>query len=163
MRYALARQLEDGSWPYGDASFHRWIDSFHTGFMLGALDIYARATGDAAAAGAVARGLTLYRSTFFGPAGEPYYFADRHHPYDVHSAAQALITLTQLKDRDASLAELAGRVASFMIESFLADDGHFRYQIRRTHTVSIPYMRWSQAWGVRGLAAMIESGGNSAS
>lgn len=154
--FVLARQREDGSWPYGDASFHRWSDSFHTGFVLSALDVFARATGDAEAARAVARGATIYAKQFFGPAGEPYYFADQPYPYDVHSAAQGVITLVQLRNLDPSYGVLAERVGRYLVEHFLAPDGHFRYQIRRTHRVSIPYMRWSQAWGVRGLAALIE-------
>lgn len=156
VRFVLARQRDDGSWPYGEASFHRWIDSFHTGFVLGALDVFAEATGDAAAASAVDRGAKLYAERFFGPHGEPYYFADRRYPYDVHSAAQGVITLTQLKRGDPSLGVLADKVGAFLVDRFLAPDGHFRYQIRRTHTVSIPYMRWSQAWGVRALAALTE-------
>jgi hypothetical protein len=58
---------------------------------------------------------------------------------------------------DASFRTLAERVGQFLIDRFLAPDGHFRYQIRRTHQVSIPYMRWSQAWGIRGLAALVET------
>jgi hypothetical protein len=157
VRFVLARQREDGSWPYGEASFHRWTDSFHTGFVLSALDVFARATGDAQSAQAVARGAAAYSGSFFGPAGEPYYFADRHYPYDVHSAAQGIMTLVQLSDLDASFRTLAERVGQFLIDRFLAPDGHFRYQIRRTHQVSIPYMRWSQAWGIRGLAALVET------
>jgi hypothetical protein len=155
-RYVLARQRPDGSWPYGEAAHHRWIDSFHTGFVLAALDVFARATRDRETEAAVARGAAFYAARFFGPRGEPFYFADRRHPYDVHSAAQAVITFTQLADRDPALAALAARVAGYMVDRFLAPDGHFRYQLRRTHVVSIPYMRWSQAWGVRALAAIME-------
>lgn len=157
IRFVLARQRADGSWPYGEASFHRWTDSFHTGFVLGALDVFARATSDAATNRAVARGSTVYAREFFGPQGEPYYFVDRRYPYDVHSASQGVVTLRQLRDRNPSYEALANRVGEFLIKRFLARDGHFRYQIRRTHTVSIPYMRWSQAWGVRGLSALVES------
>jgi hypothetical protein len=157
VRFVIARQREDGMWPYGESSFHRWTDSFHTGFVLGALDVFARATGDPGAACAVGLGATAYTQHFFGPAGEPYYFADRRYPYDVHSAAQGVITLVQLRDLDPSYGALAARVGRFLIDQFLASDGHFRYQIRRTHRVSIPYMRWSQAWGVRGLAALLET------
>jgi len=155
VRYVLARQRADGSWPYGEASFHRWTDSFHTGFVLGALDVFARATSDPGADRAVARGAAAYARAFFGPAGEPFYFADRHYPYDVHAASQGLITLRQLRGRDALYGALAKKVGRFLVDRFLAPDGHFRYQIRRTHAVSIPYMRWSQAWGVRGLAALV--------
>src|SRR5439155_12625115 len=41
--YALARQRADGSWPYGEARHQGWTDSFHTGFVLGALDVFRRA------------------------------------------------------------------------------------------------------------------------
>jgi hypothetical protein len=156
VRYVLARQGEDGSWPYGEASFHRWSDSFHTGFVLSALDVYARATGDAVTEAAVTRGTGLYCGTFFGSDGEPYYYSNRQYPYDVHSAAQAVITLCQLKDHVAEAGPLAERVGRYLVKHFLAPDGHFLYQIRRTHRVSIPYMRWSQAWGVRALAALAE-------
>jgi hypothetical protein len=156
VRFVLARQQADGSWPYGAARFHRWIDSFHTGFVLSALDVFARATGDPAAGSAVGRGATIYAERFFGPAGEPYYYSDRSYPYDVHSAAQGVITLAQLRDIDPAYGALAERVGRFLVDRYLAVDGHFRYQIRRTHRVSIPYMRWSQAWGVRGLAALVE-------
>jgi hypothetical protein len=156
VRYVLARQRQNGAWTYGEASYQTWIDSFHTGFVLSALDAYARATGDTTAASAVVRGARFYREHFFGPAGEPYYFADRAYPFDVHSAAQGLITLAQLGASDASFRTMAERVGSFLIGRFLSPDGHFRYQIRRWHRVSIPYMRWSQAWGVRGLASLVE-------
>jgi hypothetical protein len=155
-RFVLARQREDGSWPYGEASFHRWTDSFHTGFVLAALDTYSRATKDYNAQRAVSLGAAAYANTFFGPNGEPFYFANRSFPYDVHSAAQGVITLVQLHGLDDSFGVLAERVGKFLVDRFLAPDGHFRYQIRRTHRVSIPYMRWSQAWGVRGLAALSE-------
>jgi hypothetical protein len=156
VRYVLARQRENGAWRYGEASYQTWIDSFHTGFVLSALDTYARATGDATTASAVARGARFYREHFFGPAGEPYYFADRAYPFDVHSAAQGVITLAQLGAFDPWFRTLAERVGSFLVDRFLAPDGHFRYQLRRSHRVSVPYMRWSQAWGVRALAALVE-------
>jgi len=40
----------------------------------------------------------------------------------------------------------------------LDPEGFFYYQVRRTHTVKIPYMRWSQAWGVRALAELAHRG-----
>ena len=157
VRYVLARQRSDGAWGYGEARFHAWIDSFHTGFVLSALHEYWSVTVDAASARAIERGIDFYKKSFFGPDGEPYYYSNQRFPFDVHSASQALITLSDLRAADDSLTSLAQRVASFLVRRFLAADGHFRYQIRRTHTVSIPYMRWSQAWGARGLAAMLES------
>src|SRR5262249_55005652 len=36
-RYSVRRQKEDGSWTYGESSRQDWVDNFHTGFNLCAL------------------------------------------------------------------------------------------------------------------------------
>ena len=156
--YALARQRPDGSWPYGEAGHQGWTDSFHTGFVLGALDVYRRATGDSATAAAVERGARFYAGRLFGPSGEPYYYPDRRYPYDIHSAAQGVLTFLQLRDLFPDFAERARSVGRWMVETMLDPEGFFYYQVRRTHTVRIPYMRWSQAWGVRALAELARCG-----
>jgi hypothetical protein len=156
--YALARQRPDGSWPYGEARHQGWTDSFHTGFVLGALDVYRRATGDEWAAVAVELGARFYARRFFGSAGEPYYYPDRRHPYDIHSAAQGVLTFLQLRDLFPGFAQRARLVGDWMSRKMLDPSGFFYYQVRRTHTVKIPYMRWSQAWGVRALAELARCG-----
>jgi len=156
--YVLARQRPDGSWPYGEAANQRWTDSFHTGFVLGALDVYRRATNDPAAAAAIERGSIFYAAHFFGPSGEPYYYPDRRFPLDIHSAAGGVLTFLQLRDVFPGFVERAGRVGHWMIRRMLDPQGFFYYQVRRTHTVRIPYMRWSQAWGVRALAELARNG-----
>jgi hypothetical protein len=158
VRYALARQRADGAWAYGEAGHHRFIDSFHTGFVLGALHVFAKATGDEATRSAVEKGARYYARTFFGPQGEPYYFAHKRYPYDIHSAAEGVIALLELSDRFPEFVDLARRVGGWMVDHMLDPEGFFYYQVRRTHTVRIPYMRWSQAWGVRALAELVSRG-----
>jgi len=34
VRFSIDRQRKDGSWPYGEAPNQRWIDNFHTAFIL---------------------------------------------------------------------------------------------------------------------------------
>ena len=152
--YVLARQRPDGSWPYGEAGHQSWTDSFHTGFVLGALDVYRRATGDSAAAAAVVSGARFYATRLFGPSGEPFYYPDHRYPYDIHSAAQGVLTFLQLRDLLPEYAERARTVARWMVGNMLDPEGFFYYQVRRTHTVRMPFMRWSQAWGVRALAEL---------
>src|SRR5207247_2907 len=105
--YILARQRKDGSWPYGEADNQGWTDSFHTGFVLGALDVYRRATGDKAVAETVERGARFYAARLFGPSGEPYYYSDRRYPYDIHRAAQGVLTFLQLRTLFPEVSELS--------------------------------------------------------
>ena len=154
VRYALARQRPDGSWFYGEAGHQRWIDSFHTGFVLGALDVYLKATEDATVRAALERGACYYATRLFGQAGEPYYFPDRHYPYDIHSGAQGVLTFLQLQELLPGFRDRAESVGRWMVESMLNSEGSFCYQVRRMGIVRISYMRWSQAWGVRALAEL---------
>jgi len=156
--YALARQQPDGSWYYGEAAHQKWVDSFHTGFVLAALDVYAGATSDPAVRSAVHRGADFYATRFFGPAGEPYYFPGRRYPYDIHSAAQGVLTFLQLEDLRVGFGDRAERAGRWMIGTLLGRNGRFLYQVRRSGKVRIPYMRWSQAWGVRALAELARCG-----
>lgn len=158
VRHALARQREDGGWAYGDAGHHGFVDNFHTGFVLDALDAFERATGDAAARAALERGARFWSERFFDGQGTPAYFADRVFPIDVHAGAQAVLTFLRLRDRFPDFASRAARTGRFLVDRMLDGDGAFAYQLRRTHAVRIPYMRWSQAWGVRALAELVAEG-----
>jgi hypothetical protein len=152
--YVLARQRHDGSWGYGEARHHHWVDSFHTGFLLGALDLYRRTTNDLQVEAAIIRGAEHWQRTFFGGSGEPYYYAHRRYPLDVHSAAQAIITFLQLRDLFPSFVDSARRTARWMTTNLMNPDGSFCYQVRRGYRVHTRYMRWSQAWATRALAEM---------
>jgi hypothetical protein len=156
--YVLARQRPDGAWSYGAAGHHGFVDSFHTGFVLACLDTYRRATADAEVDEAVRRGLAFYERRFFGPRGEPHYYEHRAHPYDIHSAAQGVLTFLELRGPGDDLTARARKIGTWMVDRMLDRSGAFGYQIRFTHRVRIPYMRWSQAWGVRALAELVHCG-----
>ena len=67
MSYSLARQAEDGSWPYGEAANQQWIDSFHTGYNLLSLAQATRLTEREDFREGLRRGLRFFRlKTGFG-------------------------------------------------------------------------------------------------
>ena len=156
--YALAKQQPDGAWVYGGARFQQWVDSFHSGFILGALDLYRRATDDTRTEAAVRRGAAHYARSFFGSAGEPYLAPGGKYPLDIHSAAEGVLAFLQLRDVDPSFEGRASAAGRWMVNNLLDPRGFFYYQVRRGYRVKTPFMRWSQAWGVRALAEMVRCG-----
>ncbi len=92
-RFTIARQSADGSWPYSEESFGRWVDGFHTGFVLEGLSRVVAATGDARLRSALERGVRFYVAQLFGPRGEPKSSPQRAYPLDALSAAQGVETL----------------------------------------------------------------------
>lgn len=151
-RYALARQRPDGSWPYGEGSKQRWIDSFHTGFNLMAIEGVHRCLDFAECEPAIRVGYEFYLDHFFESDGRAKYFHDRTYPIDAHSIAQALVTLTGLAAYDDRSLSVAAKVCEWALEHMRSPQGWFCYQKWRWWTNRINYMRWSQAWMLLGLA-----------
>jgi len=147
-------QRSDGSWIYGAADHHGWVDSFHTGYNLESLGCYARCCEDSSFSGRLTRGLDYYLRTFFTEEGIPKYYHDKIYPIDPHCAAQLFITLCRLGIIREHL-PLVGRVLEWTVNNMQSGDGWFYYQINRLGAVKIPYMRWTQAWMFLGLSCLV--------
>ena len=78
-------------------------------------------------------------------------------PFDVHSAAQSLITLVELRGLRQDSLDLAQKVLNWTFENLRDPDGFFYYQKRSSGCVKIPYMRWGQAWMLLALATVLET------
>jgi len=155
-RYSAARQHDDGSWDYGEFSTQRWVDNFHTGYNLCALRSIARYAGTSEFASNLRHGFGFYREHFFREDGAPRYFHNRTYPIDIHSVAQSIITLLELKDFDACNVELARSVFGWALNKMWDKQGYFYYQVHPWHTNRISYVRWSQAWMLLALVTLLE-------
>jgi hypothetical protein len=180
-RYVVRRQSADGSWAYGVDGYQSWADNFHTAFVLASLSRIMRSVAAAVdssteheltaetqsaqrsrrefvseAESALRRGYDFWRERFFLANGWPKYFPDRLYPADAHSTGAALVALVELQSLDSGATELADKIARWAIENLRDPRGFFYYQRRRFHTVRTPYMRWSEAWMMYGLARLLE-------
>lgn len=157
-QFVVSHQHDDGSWDYAEdkTGWGVGIDNFHTGFILESLKIYSESTGDHDFRNSIRAGLEFYQGSLFLENGAPKYFPGRPYPLDIHGAAQAVITLLQLRDYGAE-AGLCQKIAGWMIEKMQDRQGHFYYQKNRFYTNTISYMRWSQAWAFRALSEYLSS------
>ena len=157
-RYVVRRQRADGSWAYGADDSQQWSDSFHTAFILISLSgiIGACQSTRDKLESALIRGYEFWNECFFLGNGWPKYYPDRLYPADAHSAASAIVTLTELRGRIPGTMILAEQIAQWTIENLRDPRGFFNYQRWRFHTNRIPYMRWSQAWMSYALARLLE-------
>jgi len=150
--FTMARQNAEGSWPYGVGAAERWIDNFHTGFVLVSLLEYIHYSQDSEFEDNLNRGYSYWKSTFFTPDGKPKYYAGKTYPIDAHSVAQAILTFTAFSGRDPEAAYRALQLARWGSANMQDEAGCFHYQIGRHMRNRIPYIRWSQAWMFRALA-----------
>jgi hypothetical protein len=156
-RYSAAQQRADGSWPYGEAPTQAWIDNFHTGYNLCALQDLGRYAETTEFEACVRKGFGFYRDHFFLPDGAVRYFHDRTYPIDIHCVAQSILTLAVFRDLDHGNLPLAQKVLDWALEYMWDERGFFYYRVLRIGTIRTSYMRWSQAWMLLALATLLEN------
>ena len=154
-RYSAAKQQADGSWAYGEAPSQRWIDNFHTGYNLCALQSISCDAGTTEFESCMRHGFEFYRAHFFREDGVARYFHNRNYPIDIHCVAQSIITLLAFKDLDPGNVRLASSVFRWAMKHMRDDRGFFYYRVLRFGTVRTSYMRWSQAWMLLALSELL--------
>jgi len=145
-RFSVNRQSADGSWPYGESPSQQWIDNFHTGYNLIALRQIANITGISDFNDSVRKGFDFYRKHFFEQNGTAKYYHDQTYPIDVHSIAQSIITLVELRDLRPDNLRLTQKVCQWAFDNMRHKSGCYYFRKHRFHTNRAPYMRWAQAW-----------------
>jgi hypothetical protein len=153
-RFTVRRQRADGSWAYGIAMRDGWVDNFHTGYVLVALNRIASYLDTDEFHPALQAGYEFWKTRMFLSGVVPKYYPDSLYPIDIHSVAQAILTYLEFFDVDPDANECAWRVAAWVVAHMQDPGGFFHYQIRRSYRIRIPYMRWSQAWMQRALTAL---------
>lgn len=156
--FVVEMQTPEGGWYYAvpGSESHIDHDNFHTGFVLESLHDYAVDRSPShPAREAYERGIQFHRNVHFEPDGAPKFEHNQSYPYDIHAAAQAIITFTVGDDGVDS--ELAGRVLRWTIDNMFDSDGYFYRRIGRVLNDTTPYMRWSQAWMCVALTEYVET------
>jgi len=159
MRFTLSDQLDDGSFEYWAPPQRErtQIDNYHTGFVLRALYAFARDGHEAAARGLDA-GWEYYRDTMLTAKGRPRNAPGTDTPLDIHSCAEAVLCPSVLSNRYPEALDLAWAAALWTIGSMRNPDGTFIHGIWDGHRRRMPYLRWGQAWMLRGLSELLSIG-----
>jgi len=138
-------QTKEGSWVYGLLPVQSWIDSFHTGYNLDAIQAYQNITNDFSYSKNIEKGLRYYLKTFFMEDGTPKYYHDQTYPIDIHCPGQLFVTLSKTKSfREHE--NLAKKVMRWTLENMQDPKGYFYYQLKKGLSSKISYMRWSNAF-----------------
>ena len=161
--FTASYQRAGGYWPYAEGAQGSWVDSFHTGFTLEGLSTVAELTASKDLQESVAKGLRFYVARFFGPHGEPAYYADGSTPYDALAAAQGIETLYALRCRGVHTAQALRLLLGWTYEHMIdADDWRVAYQLHAHWTDWRQFPRWSIAPMMSALAQLdVEAGADS--
>jgi hypothetical protein len=154
-RCSAAKQNADGSWYYGEDKTQKWIDNFHTGFNLCALKSIGRYAETTEFESRLRRGFEFYRTHFFRWDGAARYFHTSTYPIDIHAVAQSIITPVELDGHDPANIQLSRTAFRWAMDHMWDGRGFFYYRVLRLCTIRTSYMRWSQAWMLLALSALL--------
>lgn len=141
VRFVVNNQNKDGSWFYSKGDARKWVDNFHTAYVLDALDDFINLSGMAQYKVYLTRGLNYYIQNLFTPDGKPKYYSGKFYPVDSTEVAQSAITLTRF-----GFINQAKFVLNFALENLYSRRGYFYYQKTRFITHKTSFMRWSNAY-----------------
>lgn len=142
---SISKQLKDGSWNYGQKNHHNFIDGFHTGYNLEALSIIKSELCYKEFNKNIEIGLSYYKTNFIEDSGSIKYFNNKTYPYDMHSVAQAVITLLTIENKNVN-DEVKKIINKCLIDMYRKDTYNFIYQINKYYINKSNYDRWTQAW-----------------
>ncbi|WP_245881267.1 hypothetical protein [Thalassospira marina] len=152
LQRVINQQQPDGSWAYGLRPHHRFVDGFHTGYILDLLHrFHGSGNCPVDVTAAMDRGWQFYRRSCFDDDGIPRSFAGKGGYLDSHAVAQAMATLHRFGDGAG-----AARVARFAINRLFDEKrGVFYAGIGLWRRDKRVFMRWTQAWMVWAFSIML--------
>ncbi len=156
VKACCAGQRESGAWVYGMLPVQQWVDSFHTGYNLDALNDYEQLTGDTAFNDCIEKGVDYYIKNFFEEDGCPKYYDNKKYPIDIHCPAQLFVTLARMGRFD-EYKPLVEKVLNWTIDNMQSPKGYFYYQLKKGINSKISYMRWSNAFMFYALTYFLQN------
>ncbi len=155
VNFVVSRQTDYGAWFYTDPPEDSPIghDNYHTGFILDALWRYMDATGNWEWKTRYDLGLDFYAGKLFNQDGSPRWMSDKNYPYDIHGAAQGLITFSLALKNGYDHAMLLEKIHNWAMNNMYDPEGRFYYQQNKYFTKKFTLLRWCNAWMFRALSA----------
>jgi hypothetical protein len=148
LEISIRAQRDDGSWPYAEGPRGRWVDNFHTAYVLESLAVCERVFPHVR--NALERGLGFWEHELFLPDGTPKYDVDHVYPIDAHCYASAIDAWVAAEKQEPAM-----RTASLLVERMIDPSGYTWFQKRRFWTNRVPFVRWTTAPSFCALAGVM--------
>jgi len=159
MQWVIQHRDPGALWPYTSPSSASGIgyDNYHTGGVLDALLDYQQCTGETELSGLYQDVLEQYQEKLFLETGAPKWRDDRARPYDIHGAAQGIISFAKASEALPEKAGMAVKIAEWTIKNMQdSEDGKFIYQIAMFgFRKDFCLMRWCQSWMMMALGRLV--------
>jgi hypothetical protein len=154
VQYTVHHQTPEGAWYYGVGDKWKWVDSFHSAYVLESLHTFAKHSGIKKYNAQLQKGYNFFVETFFKADGTPRYYAEKTLPIDIQCASQAIQTLVNMRELHPNSVATAVNVANWTISHMQDASGYFYYRKYPLMTNKTPTLHWGQATMFAALAVL---------
>ena len=153
----ISYQSQDGSWVYGMDKSQGWIDNFHTGYNLEAIQAYQDISKDSSFQYNIDKGLNFMLNNHFEKNYTPKYYHNKKYPIDIHCCGEIFVVLNKLNKFNENKT-LADSVFKWTIDNMWdKKKNYFYFQKHKVITNKAPLMRWNQAFMFNALTYYLKS------
>lgn len=143
----VSEQLDDGSWFYSRSPKGKWVDGFHSGFIIESL-IYtylSKINTSVILKNSIDKSIEFYLSKMFTDDNYPKYFDySNKYPIECQNVAQAIQTLAYVKEYgNFDVDDLLNNLIKNTILDLYSGKGYFYYKKEKFYTNKQNYFRWS--------------------
>jgi hypothetical protein len=142
VNYSCNSQRKDGAWIYGEKKHHQWVDNFHTGFNLVAINDVQQYLETNRWCKNIESGMTFHEKYHFLDDMTPKYYDTQLYPIDIHNFAQGIDTFCVF----GAEAKAEKLLNICMLLMFDKKKKYFYYQKNKFFSNKNNYIRWAQSW-----------------
>lgn len=164
VNFTVNDQRDDGAWHYWSTEYagqkgieRNVIDNFHTGFVIECLMDCDRYIPPLNVKEPIRKGINFYVKNLFLDESIPKWTPNNIYPIDIHSCAQAIITLAKYPEISKQYSNMIRKVALWTIKNMQDEKGFFYYRVYRWGVDKTPYIRWGQAWMLFALSRLCKT------
>lgn len=160
INYVLNHQEQDGSWHYAEKQ--RFIDNFHTCFVLKNLYKSYQILQTPQILAAIKKGYTYYREHLFRKDLTPIHFAKASHSkfrkIEMYDYAEGISLGVLLEKEVPGALAFSCHLARHLLDFFQLSDGHFVTRVTTLNTRNTTvYLRWPQAQLFYSLTTLVNA------
>ncbi|MFC1692057.1 hypothetical protein ACFL1R_00965 [Candidatus Latescibacterota bacterium] len=164
--YTVNRRTDYNAWYYthpnsretGRKSYITH-DNYHTGGILDGILEYCEETGDDSLMDVYWKGLAFYQEQLFEQDGAPRWMYNKRYPYDIHGAAQGIITFAKVfrHSHKRVYYDQSAKIDEWVHTTLYRNEtGDYAYRRGRLITWNYSLMRWCNAWMARALGETLD-------
>lgn len=146
----------DGGWFYGAEKKYRWIDNFHTSYVLDCLVASCNIAGEKVVCKKIIDDTyDFWINNFFTQNNIPKYYNNSLYPIDIQCASQAIESLANYSTRQPESIKMALKVAEWTIDNMQKRNGAFCFRKGRIFKNNLESIHWGQSTMLSALGSLL--------